>query len=101
MKKRVAYCGMAGALITIAIGIFMNDPFPNYLAPTIWLGAFYSGASILLFSGSRFQIAIGAIGVAFAAVLVVRLHFHPVCVLELCGAALFVLVPMFSETQAK
>jgi hypothetical protein len=44
--------------------------------------------------------AIGAIGVAIAAVLSWRLHFHPVTVLELCGAVLFFVVPMFRESDA-
>jgi len=101
MRNRVAYCGFAGAILVISIGYFLDDPFPNHLAPTIWLGVFYLVASALLFVGTRLETAIGATGVAVAAVMSWQLHFHPVTVLELCGAVLFLVVPMFSESDAR
>ena len=100
MKNRVAHCGVAGAVLVIVVGVALDDPYPNHLAPTVWLGVFYLIASAMLLFGSRLRAAIGALGVALAAGLAWHLHFHPVTMLELCGAVLFLTLPMVEESGA-
>ena len=84
----------------IVVGAALDDPYPNHLAPTIWLGVFYVIASAMLLFGTRLQAVIGTVGVALALGIAWHLNFHPVTMLELCGSILFLIVPMFAKSDA-